>query len=138
RVRPAGRRASGAVRVPDALWNQARVAGPAGGRWTARASLRPVRDPVVSVPHAADGRASCEHVVLRIEPAPRSGLRGAGDSRRRAMRGGGMNERSVAFLGGGRMGEALASGLIRSGGRSVDELIISCRREARAAGPAAR
>jgi pyrroline-5-carboxylate reductase len=44
-----------------------------------------------------------------------------------------MNERTVAFLGGGRMGEALASGLIRSGGRSVDELIISCRREERAA-----
>ena len=44
-----------------------------------------------------------------------------------------MNERRVAFLGGGRMGEALASGLIRSGGRSKDELIVTCRRQERAA-----
>src|SRR6266496_3238999 len=38
----------------------------------------------------------------------------------------------VAFLGGGRMGEALLSGLIRSGGRSVDELMVTARREDRA------
>ncbi|HEY1331412.1 MAG TPA: pyrroline-5-carboxylate reductase [Actinomycetota bacterium] len=44
-----------------------------------------------------------------------------------------MDERSVAFLGGGRMGEALASGLIRSGGRTRDELVVTCRREERAA-----
>lgn len=42
------------------------------------------------------------------------------------------NERRVAFLGGGRMGEALVSGLIRSGGRSREEVIITCRREERA------
>ncbi len=42
-------------------------------------------------------------------------------------------ERRVAFLGGGRMGEALASGLTRSGGRSKDELMVTCRREERAA-----
>jgi pyrroline-5-carboxylate reductase len=41
-------------------------------------------------------------------------------------------ERRVAFLGGGRMGEALVSGLVRSGGRARDELIVSCRREERA------
>jgi len=41
--------------------------------------------------------------------------------------------RRVAFLGGGRMGEALASGIVRSGGRSTDELIVTCRREERAA-----
>ena len=29
-----------------------------------------------------------------------------------------VSERRVAFLGGGRMGEALASGLVRSGARS--------------------
>jgi pyrroline-5-carboxylate reductase len=41
-------------------------------------------------------------------------------------------DRRVAFLGGGRMGEALVSGLVRSGGRSADELIVTCRREERA------
>lgn len=45
-----------------------------------------------------------------------------------------MNEaahRKVAFLGGGRMGEALVSGLIRSGGRSADEIMVTSRREER-------
>jgi len=51
------------------------------------------------------------------------------------VEGAGTNERSgrVAFLGGGRMGEALASGLIRSGGRSMDDLIVTARRPERAA-----
>ena len=40
-------------------------------------------------------------------------------------------ERKVAFLGGGRMGEALVSGLIRSGGRSADEIMVTSRREER-------
>jgi pyrroline-5-carboxylate reductase len=40
--------------------------------------------------------------------------------------------RRVAFLGGGKMGEALVSGLIRSGGRSVDEIMVTCRRAERA------
>jgi len=43
-----------------------------------------------------------------------------------------MTGRTVAFLGGGKMGEALVSGLIRSGGRSVDEITVTCRREERA------
>lgn len=43
-----------------------------------------------------------------------------------------MTGRKVAFLGGGRMGEALVSGLIRSGGRSVEEIMVTCRREERA------
>jgi pyrroline-5-carboxylate reductase len=37
----------------------------------------------------------------------------------------------VAFLGGGRMGEALASGLIRSGARSPEQLVITARRRER-------
>src|SRR5439155_5230178 len=41
-------------------------------------------------------------------------------------------DRTVAFLGGGRMGEALVWGLIRSGGRTREELIVTCRREERA------
>ncbi len=41
-------------------------------------------------------------------------------------------ERRVAFLGAGRMGEALVSGLIRSGDRSKEELMLTCRREERA------
>src|SRR6266516_6355927 len=41
-------------------------------------------------------------------------------------------ERRVAFLGGGRMGEALLSGLIRSGGRAREELMVTARREDRA------
>ena len=43
-----------------------------------------------------------------------------------------MDNRRVAFLGGGKMGEALVSGLIRSGGRAVDEIMVTCRREERA------
>ncbi len=43
-----------------------------------------------------------------------------------------MTDRKVAFLGGGRMGEALVSGLIRSGGRDKDEIMITARREERA------
>ena len=42
------------------------------------------------------------------------------------------DERRVAFLGAGKMGEALVSGLIRSGGRSKDEIMVSARREERA------
>ena len=42
-------------------------------------------------------------------------------------------ERRVAFLGGGRMGEALASGLVRSKARTKSELIVTCRRQERAA-----
>jgi pyrroline-5-carboxylate reductase len=40
--------------------------------------------------------------------------------------------RKVAFLGGGKMGEALVSGLIRSGARQPGELMVTCRREERA------
>jgi pyrroline-5-carboxylate reductase len=43
-----------------------------------------------------------------------------------------MTGRKVAFLGGGKMGEALVSGLIRSGGRSADEIMVTARREERA------
>ena len=43
-----------------------------------------------------------------------------------------MTGRKVAFLGGGRMGEALVSGLIRSGGRSAEEIMVTARREERA------
>ncbi|MGH2525797.1 MAG: pyrroline-5-carboxylate reductase family protein, partial [Actinomycetota bacterium] len=43
-----------------------------------------------------------------------------------------MDDRTVAFLGGGRMGEALISGLIRSGGRTADEIVVTARREERA------
>jgi len=40
--------------------------------------------------------------------------------------------RNVAFLGGGKMGEALVSGLIRSGARKPEELMVTARREERA------
>jgi pyrroline-5-carboxylate reductase len=43
-----------------------------------------------------------------------------------------MSEREIAFLGGGRMGEALVAGLLRSGGRGADEILITARREERA------
>jgi pyrroline-5-carboxylate reductase len=43
-----------------------------------------------------------------------------------------MSERTIAFLGGGRMGEALVAGLLRAGGRSTDEILVTCRREERA------
>jgi pyrroline-5-carboxylate reductase len=41
-------------------------------------------------------------------------------------------DRRVAFLGGGRMGEALVAGLIRAGGRGREDLTVTCRREERA------
>ena len=41
--------------------------------------------------------------------------------------------KKVAFLGAGKMGEALISGLIRSGGRAPDEIVATTRREERAA-----
>src|SRR5712692_8453338 len=41
------------------------------------------------------------------------------------------DDRNVAFLGGGRMGEALVSGLIRSGGRTPGELAVTARRAER-------
>jgi pyrroline-5-carboxylate reductase len=43
-----------------------------------------------------------------------------------------MTGRKVAFLGGGKMGEAMVSGLLRSGGRTADELMVTARREERA------
>lgn len=43
-----------------------------------------------------------------------------------------MTERRVVFLGGGKMGEALVSGLIRSGRWSPEEIMVTCRREERA------
>jgi len=43
-----------------------------------------------------------------------------------------MTERSIAFLGAGRMGEALVAGLLRSGGRTADDVLVTCRREERA------
>jgi pyrroline-5-carboxylate reductase len=42
------------------------------------------------------------------------------------------DDRRVAFLGAGKMGEALVSGLIRAGGRSADEIMVTARREERA------
>ena len=44
-----------------------------------------------------------------------------------------MTGRRVAFLGVGRMGEALVGGLIRAKGRSADEVMVTARREERAA-----
>ncbi|TMK59242.1 MAG: pyrroline-5-carboxylate reductase [Actinobacteria bacterium] len=43
-----------------------------------------------------------------------------------------VKSRRTAFLGGGKMAEALISGLIRSGGRTPDEIIVTCRRDERA------
>src|SRR5206468_1882946 len=97
-----------------------RPAGPAGGGRGAGPRLRAVRHRVVPVPDPPDGRAPGEPAVLPDEPPP------VADVSERA------DERRVAFLGGGRMGEALASGLTRSGGRSVGELTVTCRREERA------
>jgi pyrroline-5-carboxylate reductase len=38
----------------------------------------------------------------------------------------------VAFLGAGKMGEALVAGLIRAGGRSKEDIVVTARREERA------
>jgi pyrroline-5-carboxylate reductase len=43
-----------------------------------------------------------------------------------------MSEKAVAFLGAGKMGEALVSGLIRAGGRDREDIVVTCRREERA------
>jgi pyrroline-5-carboxylate reductase len=42
------------------------------------------------------------------------------------------SERRIAFLGAGKMGEALISGLIRSKGRAAEEIMATARREERA------
>jgi pyrroline-5-carboxylate reductase len=42
------------------------------------------------------------------------------------------SERRIAFLGAGKMGEALISGLIRSKGRNAEEIMATARREERA------
>ena len=44
-----------------------------------------------------------------------------------------VDERQIAILGGGKIGEALIAGLLSSGWRRRDELVASCRREERAA-----
>jgi pyrroline-5-carboxylate reductase len=44
-----------------------------------------------------------------------------------------MNERKIAILGGGRIGEALLSGLLSSGWREPREIVVTSRREERVA-----
>src|SRR5690348_18395535 len=44
-----------------------------------------------------------------------------------------MSERKVAILGGGRIGEALLSGLLSSGWREPSEVVVTDRREERLA-----
>src|SRR5260370_14703869 len=44
-----------------------------------------------------------------------------------------MSTRKVAILGGGRIGEALLSGLLSSGGREPSEVVVTSRREERLA-----
>jgi pyrroline-5-carboxylate reductase len=44
-----------------------------------------------------------------------------------------VDERRIAILGAGKIGEALISGLLSSGWRGTDEIVASCRREERAA-----
>ncbi len=43
-----------------------------------------------------------------------------------------MAGRRIAILGGGRIGEALLSGLLSSGWRTPDEVVVTCRSDARA------
>jgi len=43
-----------------------------------------------------------------------------------------MTNRTVALLGGGKMAEALIGGVIRSGGRTPEEIMVTCRRDERA------
>jgi pyrroline-5-carboxylate reductase len=43
-----------------------------------------------------------------------------------------MSDRKVVFMGTGKMAEALVSGLIRSGGRTHSEIMVTARREERA------
>ena len=42
-----------------------------------------------------------------------------------------MSERKIAILGGGRIGEALLSGLLSSGWREPGEIVVTSRREER-------
>src|SRR5204862_5222623 len=77
------------------------------------AGVPAVRHGVVSVSDAPDGGAAGQHVVLRVEPDPWSP---------RGMTVSEQDWRKVAFLGGGKMGGALVSGLVRSGGRRGDEI----------------
>ena len=107
------------VRVPDAVRHPPRPPGAVWRRGRAGSGLRPVRHRVVPVPHSPPGRAACQHVVLRVERV-RPVLSGGrmSDGRDECGSKDAMRRTAVAFLGGGRMGEALVSGLIRSGGRT--------------------
>src|SRR5205823_13128529 len=96
----------------------------------ARPGVRPLRNPVVSLPDSSSRRAACQYLVLPVERRSARRLRmGDEQGTERSAAGGG---RLVAFLGGGRMGEALVSGLIRSGGRRADEIRVTARRQERA------
>src|SRR5262252_5414296 len=44
-----------------------------------------------------------------------------------------MSERKIAILGGGRIGEALLSGLLSSGWRDSSEVVVTSRRDERVA-----
>ena len=44
-----------------------------------------------------------------------------------------MSERKIAILGGGRIGEALLSGLLSSGWREPSEVVVTSRRDERVA-----
>src|SRR5262249_8665147 len=105
---------------PDAVRGAPRPAVPTRERRLSRPRVHPVRHRVVPVPHAATGRTPRERVVLRLQPREDLPMSDRPNGRR------------TAILGGGKMGEALLSGLIRSGGRTPDELIVTCRRDERA------
>src|SRR5207247_10696639 len=106
--------------IPDAVRCPPRPAVAALGGRVSRPRVHPVRNRVVPVPHATDGRAAGERVVLHLQPREDVGMSDQVKSRR------------TAFLGGGKMAEALISGLVRSGGRAPDEIIVQCRRDERA------
>src|SRR5207302_4970788 len=106
-----------ADRVPDALRDPPGPPAAPRPRPLSGQGVHPVRYGVVSVPDAAAGRAAGQPVVLRTEPGEDGEM---------------TETRKVAFLGGGKMAEALLSGLIRASGRKSDELMATCRREERA------
>ena len=91
---------------------------PLARRGVSRPRVHPVRHRVVPVPHATAGRAARQPVVLPLEPGEDVDERAATDA--------------PPSWAAARWREALIYGLIRSGGRTADEIMVTCRREERA------
>ena len=105
------------VRVPDAVRDPPGRAAAAGRRRADGSGVPALRSAVVRLPDAPAGRAAGQPDVLPAITGV-EGLSSRGDT--------------LAILGGGKIGEALLAGLLRSG-RFADDIVVSEKHPERAA-----